>query len=51
MFLLRLCYEEIATGMKKPPNEIKNNFPSEGGEQTFHVASVVMLHRMQIKCF
>ena len=28
-----------------------NNFQGEGGEQTFHMASVGMLHRTQTKCF
>ena len=35
--------------MNKLSNQIQNNFPSEGGEQTFHMASVGMLHRTQTK--
>ena len=30
--------------MNKLSNQIQNNFPSEGGEQTFHMASVEMLY-------
>ena len=38
IFFCGLCYDEILTAMNKLSNQIKNNFPSEGGELTFHVA-------------
>ena len=51
VFLVAFVMPKLQQQWTNCKTKIQNNFPSEGGVHTFHMAFIGMLHCMQTKCF